>query len=355
MLVAHDRRGVGDQVTAGRAADPLELLAVTAGLGPQLVLERGHGRLEALDLLAQGDDAPDPLQVHAVAGQPLDLQQPLDVPLGVAAGVGGGPLGPDQPLPLVDAQRLGVDPGQLGRDRDHEHGPVLLVWHGPPPPSAQSMPRWFLGVASDSDANSRSRSRSLRESFSGTATWRLTSRSPPPLRPLPGTPRPRTRKVRPFWVPPGTLRVTGPSRVGTFSSVPRAASAKVTGTVMVRSWPLRPNRGCGVTRTLTIRSPAGAPAWPGSPWPRSRMVAPSLTPEGIRTRSSRVRISLPVPLQVGHGSSITEPRPWQVGHGLERPNRPWSRVTVPRPLQVGQGRGAAAGWWPRAPPPRSRG
>ena len=37
------------------------------------------------------------------------------------------------------------------------------------------MPRWFLGVVSDSDANSRSRSRSLRESFSGTATCRLTS------------------------------------------------------------------------------------------------------------------------------------------------------------------------------------
>src|SRR4030095_166188 len=128
------------------------------------------------------------------------------------------------------------------------------------------MPRWFLGVVSDSDANSRSRSRSLRESFSGTATWRLTSRSPPPLRPEPGTPRPLTRKVRPFWVPAGTLRVTGPSRVGTLSSVPRAASAKVTGTVMVRSWLLRPNSGCGVTRTLTIRSPAGAAAWPGAAW-----------------------------------------------------------------------------------------
>src|SRR5215213_11291649 len=345
VLVADDRRGVRDQVAAGGAAGLVELQPVGAGLGPQLALEGGHGGLEALDLLGQGDDPPHPFQVHAVAGEPLDLQQPLDVALGVAAGVGGGPLGPDQPLALVDPQGLGVDAGQLGRDRDDEHCPVGLRWHGRPPP-AQSMPRWFLGVVSDSDANSRSRSRSLRESFSGTATWRLTSRSPAPLRPAPGTPRPRTRQVRPFWVPAGTLRVTGPSRVGTLSSVPRAASAKVTGTVMVRSWPLRPNSGWGVTRTLTIRSPAGAPAWPGSPWPLSRTVAPSLTPTGIRTRSSRVRISLPRPLQVGQGSSITEPRPRQVGQGLDSPNRPWSRVTVPRPLQVGQGRGRVPGLAP---------
>src|ERR671931_376479 len=71
---------------------------------------------------------------------------------------------------------------------------------------------------------------------------------------------------------------------------------------MVRSWPRRPNSGCWLTWTLTIRSPAGAPAWPGSPWPLSRTVAPSLTPTGTRTRSSRVRISLPRPLQVGQGS-----------------------------------------------------
>src|ERR671912_159718 len=76
------------------------------------------------------------------------------------------------------------------------------------------------------------------------------------------------------------------------------------------------------------------------------MVAPSLTPTGIRTRSSRVRTSLPRPLQVGQGSSISVPRPWQVGQGLERPNSPWSRVTVPRPLQVGQGRGRVPGLAP---------
>src|SRR5215207_2640569 len=134
MLVADDRRRVGDQVAAGRAAHGLDLLAVAAGLGPQLGLEGGHGGLEALDLLGELDHPPHAFQVHAVAGQALDLQQPLDVPLGVAAGVGGGPLGPDQPLALVDPERLGVDPGQLGRDRDDEHRPVLLSRHGPRPP-----------------------------------------------------------------------------------------------------------------------------------------------------------------------------------------------------------------------------
>src|SRR5512133_821896 len=133
VLVADDGRGVGDQVAAARAADRLDLLAVAAGLGPQLGLQGGHRGLEPLDLLGEGDHPPHTFQVHAVVGQPLDLQQPLDVPLGVAAGVGGGPLGPDQPLPLVDAQGLGVDPGQLGRDRDHEPGPAPLVCRGPPP------------------------------------------------------------------------------------------------------------------------------------------------------------------------------------------------------------------------------
>src|SRR4029453_18775470 len=138
--------------------------------------------------------------------------------LGVAARVGGGPLRVDQPLPLVDAKRLGMDAHQLRRHRDDEDGPVTWalrpLCHRLPSPLAQSTPRCALGEESDREANSRSSSRSLRESFSGTATCMVTSRSPPARRPAPGTPRPRTRKVRPFWVPAGTLRVTGASRVG---------------------------------------------------------------------------------------------------------------------------------------------
>src|SRR5512132_2619203 len=76
MLVADDRGGVRDQVAAGGPADLLELLAVAARLGPQVGLEGGHGGLEPLDLLGQGHDPPHPFQVHAVAGEALDLQQP---------------------------------------------------------------------------------------------------------------------------------------------------------------------------------------------------------------------------------------------------------------------------------------
>src|SRR5215218_11193106 len=119
-FVADDRGGVGDDVAAGRPARRLQLLAVAAALGPQLGLEGGQAGLEPRDLLGQLDDPADPLQVDAVPGQPLDLQQALDVPLGVAARVGGGPLGADQALALVDPQRLGVDAGQLCGDRDHE-------------------------------------------------------------------------------------------------------------------------------------------------------------------------------------------------------------------------------------------
>src|SRR6266545_4490934 len=136
-FVADDRGGVGDEVAAGRAAGRLQLLAMPAGLGTQLGLEGRQAGLEPVELLGQLDDPAHALEVDAMPGQPLDLQEPLDVPLGVAARVGGGPLGADQALALVDPEGLGVDAGQLGGDRDHEHRPVVRgarpLWHGPPP------------------------------------------------------------------------------------------------------------------------------------------------------------------------------------------------------------------------------
>jgi hypothetical protein len=131
----------------------------------------------------------------------------------------------------------------------------------------------------------------------GTATSRVTSRSP--VRPLPGTPRPRTRRVRPLAVPGGTLSETVPSSVGTVSVVPSAASANVIGTVSVRSASLRPNSACSATWTTTNRSPAGPPRRPGAPLPASRMRWPSLTPEGMRTVIVRVWLVIPLPEQVG--------------------------------------------------------
>lgn len=62
----------------------------------------------------------------------------------------------------------------------------------------------------------------------------------------------RARIVRPPGVPGGSFSVTeGPFSVGTLMSAPRAASAKVTGTVTVRLSPLRPNTGWESTWTTT--------------------------------------------------------------------------------------------------------
>ena len=61
-------------------------------------------------------------------------------------------------------------------------------------------------------------------------------------------PRPFTRKVRPLGVPGAIRTVTSsPAIVGTFMSAPNAASAKVTGTVIVKFSPLREKIGWGFT------------------------------------------------------------------------------------------------------------
>src|SRR6266516_830678 len=124
-LVANDRGGVADQVTAGRAAGRLQLLAVSAGLRRQRLLQGGDARLQPVDLLLQCDHPGDPGEVDAQGGQLLDRAQALDVTLGVAARVGRGPLGPYQTLALVDAQGLGMNAGQLGRHGDDEYCPVV--------------------------------------------------------------------------------------------------------------------------------------------------------------------------------------------------------------------------------------
>ena len=77
-----------------------------------------------------------------------------------------------------------------------------------------------------------------------------------PCRPV--TPWPLTRSTRPLGVPGATLTRTGvPSRVGTATVAPSAASAKVTGRSTVRLSPSRPNTGCLSTATVRMRSPFG--------------------------------------------------------------------------------------------------
>ena len=69
----------------------------------------------------------DPGEVEALlGGHPLDPPQPLDVLVGVQAGVLRRALRGDQPARLVHAQRLRVHLGELGGDRDHEHAAAAV-------------------------------------------------------------------------------------------------------------------------------------------------------------------------------------------------------------------------------------
>src|SRR3954462_7691336 len=69
---------------------------------------------------------------------------------------------------------------------------------------------------------------------------------------------------------------------------------------------------------------------------------PSLTPAGMRTVIVRVWVVMPLPAQVGHGSSITEPVPRQLRQGSENANAPWLRLPARGALhpRAGVGRGA---------------
>src|SRR5437764_2617592 len=313
----------------------------------------GDPAAERVDLVFQFDDALDSGQVDTVLlGQPLHFAQQRDVPHGIAPATAGGAAGRDQALPVVGTQRLRMHPGQLRRDRDQvgrdfvvvvgrsaEHRTHLLF------SSSVISGRGSCPVIASAYACSASRA--LPSRLAGIAASRVTSRSPcEPSRLV--MPLPRTRSTRPLAVPGCTLRDTLPSSVGTVIVVPSASSVKSTGTVIVRSRLLRPNKWCGATCTRTYKSPACAPPRPGSPWPARRMRWSSLTPGGIRTVSVRVRVLTPSPPHSGQGSSMICPRPRQSRHGSENANAPWLRLTRPEPEQVGQIRGAVPG---RAPLP----
>ena len=76
------------------------------------------------------------------------------------------------------------------------------------------------------------------------------------------------------------------------------------------------------------------------------MRLPSFTPAGMLTRSRRTVRWAPLPLQVGHGSSITVPVPLQFEHGWEIEKIPWLSDSIPRPLQTGQTFGDVPGLAP---------
>src|SRR5829696_700613 len=166
-----------------------------AGLGGRPPLQQlVHARLQCLDPRLELDDPLDPGEVDAVLlGQPLDLAQQGDVPGAVPPAAAGGPAGSDQPEPVVLPQRLCVHAGELGRHRDDEDGRVvghradgvLRAAHFSPPAWTAAV-IWGRGSSSISSARVSITLRCAGVSRTGTATSRVTSRSP--LRPFPGTP-----------------------------------------------------------------------------------------------------------------------------------------------------------------------
>src|SRR3954447_5600424 len=231
--------------------------------GGEVLLELGDPPLQGVDLVLELEDPADPFEADPRGGQLGDLAEQFDVPPRVPPAAATGAAGADDSQPVVGAQGLGVQPGELGGHADHvdrhvgsggaDPGPHPAAHDAPPGRAANRLARRSVPLVASRNASTAARA--FSSSAAGTCTSTVTIRSP--AEPLAGplvcvTPRPRTRKLRPFGVPAGIFRVTGaPSSVGTLISAPSAASSKLTGTVRVRLSPLRPKSGWPATLTLT--------------------------------------------------------------------------------------------------------
>ena len=87
-----------------------------------------------------------------------------------------------------------------------------------------------------------------------------------------------------------------------------------TTSLQCRLSPSRSKNSSGAMRTVTMRSPAGAPCMPASPKPWMRSCWPSRMPLGISTETRWRSGTRPWPSHSGHGLSMTVPVPWQAGH-----------------------------------------
>ena len=227
-----------------------------------------------------------PGEVDAVLlGQPLHLTEQRHVPRAVAAPAAGRPPGADQAQPVVLPQGLRVHAGQLARPpRSRRRRRRRRRPRGVLAP-ARSTRLGVIRLPACTAAVICGRGSSF---ISSAVLDHLALRRGQPDRaprprgspagrrlPLPGTPVPRTRSVRPLGVPGGTFSVTVPSRVGTGSVVPSTASANGDRHGQREVVALAAEQRVPATWTTTNRSPAGPPRWPGAPLPASRIRWPS--------------------------------------------------------------------------------
>ena len=117
----------------------------------------------------------------------------------------------------------------------------------------EKKPRPLPRVASSSTRPTARRAGAARRSASSAPAHRRRPAGRPASGPRRcGTPRLRTRKMEPAWVPAGISRSSdGSSRVGISTTVPSAACATVIGSVTRRSSPSRSKTSCGLTRNST--------------------------------------------------------------------------------------------------------
>jgi len=101
---------------------------------------------------------------------------------------------------------------------------------------------------------------------------------------------PRSRKTWPGWVPEGHFELLVPFRVGTSSSVPRAAWAKLNGTSRMNVLPGALEEGMILHGKVDVEVAGRTAGFASSPSPESLMVFPVSTPPGIFTDSVRSRL-----------------------------------------------------------------
>src|SRR5699024_3064517 len=217
----HIAAAAGGEDTPPGAGRRLQLLVQVVVLG-----------LETFVLGGKIQDAFDTGEVDALLlGEPLHLAQHIHIPRRVSPSPAPGALRHHEAEAVVLAQGLRMHPRPFGSDRDQKDRGVVA---GHAAHACAAAARWARGpVPSLASANCWSASAAALLTFRGTATSRVTMRSPVPF--LVFTPRPLARSREPDCVPAGTLSLTcEPSSVGTLIVAPCTASGKVIGTVMVK-------------------------------------------------------------------------------------------------------------------------
>src|SRR3989338_8437751 len=177
------------------------------------------------------------------------------------------------------------------------------------------------------------------ERLAGVLTIALTYKSPILEEFISFTPRPLSLNIVSVCVPAGTLSIAFfPEIVGTSSSLPSAASAKLIGISKNKSLAPLLKILWGFTSTTTYKSPCIPPFKPVFPSPLSLKWFPESMPAGIFTLILFLTRIWPEPLHFLQGFFIAIPEPWHFGQVVRVENIPNTVLcvlsTIPLPLHA---------------------